>query len=215
VGEPGPFEGLIFDLDGTLWSTVEVCARAWNEAQRSLGPQVKSITAEDVKAVTGLTQEEIFRRLFPGHDEASRQLLGERCMQEEDVFLDREGGQLYPGVVEGLIRLAERYRLAIVSNCQTGYIERFLEKNALATLFCDIECHGNTGLTKRDNIVRLVERQKLKRCVYIGDTLTDERAAHGAGLPFYWAAYGFGVNVPSDRSFAEFSQLVSHFMEES
>lgn len=32
----------------------------------------------------------------------------------------------------------------------------------------------------------------MKNCIYVGDTRMDEVACRYAGIPFIWAAYGFG-----------------------
>lgn len=58
------------------------------------------------------------------------------------------GGLLYPHIEAGLRRLLVRYPLFIVSNCQAGYIEAFLEWSGLAECFRDFGCSGNTRLSK-------------------------------------------------------------------
>ena len=88
--------------------------------------------------------------------------------------------------------LAKTYDLYIVSNCQCGYIEQFLRKTQLEAYIKDIECFGNTGKNKGENIRLLVKRNSLKAPVYIGDTKGDCDASKEAGVPFIFASYGFG-----------------------
>ena len=60
------------------------------------------------------------------------------------------------------------YNLYIVSNCQSGYIEAFLEHYGFGHYFEDIECFGNNGLKKGDNIRNVVdnyERENIKIAV--------------------------------------------------
>ena len=98
----------------------------------------------------------------------------------------------YPDVREVIKQLAKTYDLYIVSNCQCGYIEQFLRKTQLEAYIKDIECFGNTGKNKGENIRLLVKRNSLKAPVYIGDTKGDCDASKEAGVPFIFASYGFG-----------------------
>ena len=49
-----------------------------------------------------------------------------------------------------------------------------------------------TGKNKGENLKLLMEKENLKNCIYVGDTRMDEVACRYAGIPFIWAAYGFG-----------------------
>ena len=89
--------------------------------------------------------------------------------------------------------LKEKYHLYIVSNCQSGYIEAFLEHYGFGHYFEDIECYGNNLLSKGENIRLVVERNGLTKAVYVGDIQGDYDATMEAGLPFIHAAYGFGT----------------------
>jgi phosphoglycolate phosphatase len=80
----------------------------------------------------------------------------------------------------------------IVSNCQEGYIETFLHYHRLETYFKDFESHGRTKLSKGENIRLVMMRNHIEEAVYIGDTRGDMEAAEQAGIPFIFAAYGFG-----------------------
>ena len=84
------------------------------------------------------------------------------------------------------------YSLYIVSNCQSGYIEAFIDYYKFHDLFDDIECFGNNNKQKNENISLIVERNQLERAVYVGDIQGDYDATMKAGLPFIHAAYGFG-----------------------
>ena len=102
-----------------------------------------------------------------------------------------------------------QYGLYIVSNCQSGYIEVLLESCGLREYVRDIECYGNTGLPKGDNIRMVVQRNHLERCFYVGDTHMDEEAAGAAGIPFVHAAYGFGRAERPVGTIESLSQLTA------
>ena len=84
-----------------------------------------------------------------------------------------------------------------------------LESCGLREYVRDIECYGNTGLPKGDNIRMVVQRNHLERCFYVGDTHMDEEAAGAAGIPFVHAAYGFGRAEQPVGTIESLSQLTA------
>lgn len=72
---------------------------------------------------------------------------------------------------ETIITLSNERNIFIVSNCQSGYIELFLEKTGLGEYVKDIECFGNTGKQKNENIRILMERNGLEHAGLCGDIL--------------------------------------------
>ena len=53
----------------------------------------------------------------------------------------------------------------------------------------------------------VIERNRLDRAVYLGDTLGDQRAAEEAGIPFLHAAYGFGQIANDENFISSLSEL--------
>lgn len=198
------FDGILFDLDGTLWDAVpEICA-SWNLVIAERGLSRPPLTVEEVKPCMGLLLPDIVARLFPGQPPEARGELADRCCRVENEYLETHCGALYDGVSEVLPALAERYPLYVVSNCQEGYIEAFYAASGLERFFRGYECAGHTGMPKCDNIALVARRAGLKRPVYIGDTATDMESAKDAGVPFLHAAYGFGrvpEGVPAVNTF--------------
>ena len=88
-------------------------------------------------------------------------------------------------------KLSKECKVYVVSNCQCGYIELFLEKNNLEQYVTDIECYGNTLLSKGENIKLVIERNHIQNAFYVGDTLGDFNASKFAEIPFVYAKYGF------------------------
>jgi len=199
---------LVFDLDGTLWDSTEMVARAWNAALKESGLEFGPLCAADIGSIMGFTHEQIRQRLFPELEPARWNAFSRLAYQREEEFLRRSGGQLYPGVREILPRLAERHPLGIVSNCQKGYIEVFLEWTGMRSFFQDWECHGNTGLSKGENLIRLCARRRWSNGLYVGDTAGDEAAAREAGCDFLFAAYGFGQASATAAVLTSFEQLL-------
>ncbi len=185
-------KGIIFDMDGTLWDSSVQIWESWRETLRQF-PQVQTeLTLEALTGELGKPMDQFAGDLFP---EVSKEL-GDRivdvCGQAENEYLRAHGAVLYPDLEPVLHVLEQNYSLYIVSNCQQGYIEAFLEYYGWERYFADIECFGNTGRSKGENIRALMERNGLARAVYVGDTRGDLAACQEAHIPFIWASYGFG-----------------------
>ena len=185
---------LLFDLDGTLWDSAPAVAEAWNEIFQRECPGLKPLTVDDIHGVMGMTMKEISLALYPEADMPRRDEIFDICCRHEVEYLYSHCGTLYPNFRNVMETLkAEGYDLAVVSNCQTGYVKAFLVSSGAADLFIDYEEWERTGLTKGENIRLVMDRNHYAKGVYIGDTKKDREAALQARIPFIHAAYGFGT----------------------
>ena len=198
--------GLIFDMDGTLWDSSENVAVSWTETLKTAGYS-RNITKQDIKNVMGLTMDKIADILFPDFPKNERMKLLDMCCGYENDYLRKNGGELYPNLEKTLLSLKEKYHLYIVSNCQKGYIEAFLDHFDFWKYFEDIECYGNNLKEKGDNIAILAERNGLDKAYYIGDIQGDYDSAMKAGVDFIHSAYGFGTIHETVPELTEFRQL--------
>lgn len=201
------FDSLIFDLDGTFWDSTAVVADAWNAVIDKREDIAFHATSDNLKQYFGRPLPVIADMIFPELPYDERQALMDECNESEHVFLARTPGTLFAGVREALEVLSKKYPLYIVSNCESGYIEVFLEGTGLGEYFKDFTCPGDTDKYKAENIQIIVERNGLKNPVYIGDTMGDASAAAAAGVPFIFAAYGFGEVSEYAAKIDSFSQL--------
>ena len=207
---------LIFDLDGTLWDSAVNVAASWNEVLDKECPELSGITEETIHSVMGKPMDVIAESLMPGKDPALRRKVFDDCMEYENEYVSVHGGKMFPKVEEVLRCLLDNgYKMAIVSNCQEGYIEAFLISMNMGKYFCDTEEWGRTKLSKGKNIRLVMERNSFSRAVYIGDTHGDETAADEAGIPFIFASYGFGsAAAPAGviKSFDELPQVLEKIL---
>ena len=196
---------IIFDLDGTLWDATEQMLPAWNRVLKRYTSR-QPMTLEEVRSYMGKTVEEIAAAALPTVPEEQRVAIFNQCCIEELPWLTEHPGTIYPQVPQVLRQLAQNYPLYIVSNCQDGYIQTFLQVSGLGDCFVDFSCSGMTGLGKGSNILLLMEKHQITRAVYVGDTQGDYNACQKAQVPFIHASYGMGTveqPVPCINCFAE------------
>ena len=196
---------VLFDLDGTLWDCVENLIPSWQEVFRTYDLGTPP-TADDLYGLMGKTAQQFAEAMFPQLSAEQGLEIIERQRQIELPYLAQMGGKLYDSVEGVLDQLHQKYTLAIVSNCDSGYIETFLEHYGFGKYFSDWEFSGRTGMPKGRNIRLLMERCGIEKAIYVGDTLLDMEAARDAGIPFIFAEYGFG-NADSKYCIQSMSQL--------
>ncbi len=207
MAAPIKADGILLDLDGTLWDAVEGICRGWNAGFAACGLE-PNLTVPQLRACMGLLMEDIAARILPQIPTVpARMEIMAVCYRYQLQYLSQHGGTLYPGVRETLETLAGTLPLFIVSNCQDGYIQCFLRYYHIEPLIRDFLCPGQSGRAKAENIAALVRRYGLQHPVYVGDTQGDCAAAHAAGVPFLHAAYGFGTAEGAEGSIASFDQL--------
>jgi phosphoglycolate phosphatase len=202
------FDSIIFDLDGTLWDSTNNVAKAWQKAKEDVDYVEDDFNQDTIRSITGMTYKAIFETLVPYLSEEKRNEFKGICAKYELETLHNEGGELYPDLDVTLNYLLTKYKLFIVSNCQNGYIEVFFENSGLQHYFSGHQCFGTKGQPKSENILDIIIDHKLTSPVYIGDTMGDYDAAKKAGVPFIFAAYGFGkVNQDQLATIQQFSEL--------
>ncbi len=204
------FDGILFDLDGTLWDATPEITFCWNQALVQNHVSRPPLTIEEIRSCMGMLLDDIAATRLPNESKERRSKVIQDCLTIEMDYLSKHGGALFPGEEETLALLMEQCPLFVVSNCQDGYIQAFYEGTGLGKYFADFESAGRTGKPKSENIALMVERHGLKRPVYVGDTELDFTSARDAGVPFVHAAYGFGKvdGVPAVHAFRELPETL-------
>ena len=203
------YESLIFDIDGTLWDSRALVAEGYNIQLAAEGLSHLAVSAEGFRSLFGKVMTEIADAIFPSIPAPERYELMQRCMDTENRYLlENECRIGYPGVRETLEPLSKSHRLFIVSNSQNGYPELCIEKLGLESCISGHLCYGDTGTSKGQTIRTLMKQYGIESCAYIGDTQMDYEATLEAGVPFIWAAYGFGTPTGFDRKIDAITDLL-------
>ena len=202
-------DAIIFDLDGTLWNTVDSCLKATSLVKEEHKDITRDVTREQIESAMGKTSDEIIN-IYYGYlpREKGEEYANEAFSKNVENLL-KEGGRLYPNTRETIMNLSKKYKLYIVSNCVKGYIESFFNTSGLKDYFDDYESYGNTLLSKGENIKLVIERNNLQNPIYVGDTSGDMEGAKIAGIPFVYAAYGFGDVESFDYKIDDISELLN------
>ena len=137
---------LLFDLDGTLWDSAGPVAESWNEVFQREDPSLPLLTVDDIHSVMGMTMKEIGQTLYPDFRSNRRDAIFDECCTYEVEYLRTHCGTLYPDFRSAMEALrALGFELAIVSNCQCGYIDAFLSSSGARDIFLDYEEWGRNG----------------------------------------------------------------------
>lgn len=201
-------EAIIFDLDGTLWDAVDAVVNCWNTVLRGKTTIDMVIKREGALKLFGKTMDNIVIELFPDMEQAEREALTHEFVQFENFNLDSKDCHLYDGMKNTLQTLSKTYKILLVSNCQDGYIEKFLKHSDMADCITDFTCSGKTGQPKGVNIRSIMKDNGIAKAVYVGDTQTDYEASVFAKIPMVYASYGFGAVTTPDITISKITDLL-------
>lgn len=169
------------------------------------------VSRDAIRSVSGKPFDACVTALFPHIPAADSPALTKTLESYERSFVESDGGEAYPSVVDGVETLARQYRLFLVSNCQDWYLEAFWKHIPVQSFFEGWDCHGMSGISKAEMLEGIVVRHELGEAIYIGDTMGDAQASEAAGMDFGFVSYGFGSVAGADLTFASFGDLLAWF----
>ena len=185
---------LLLDLDGTLVDTVPDLAAALNRlmASRDLPPFTASETAGMVGDGVARLVDKAFAARGRMPDATAIAVFSADYAAHAAVE-----SRLYPGVEATLMGLAdEGWRLAVCTNKPEGAARSLLEALGLARFMAAVGGGDSFPVRKPDpahmTATLLAAGGTADRAVMAGDHANDVVAAHGAGLPCIFAAWGYG-----------------------
>lgn len=206
-------DGIILDIDGTLWNSVPGLTQAWQEEIERQGYPYK-LSVEIMQPLFGQRADTFGDVLFSDLPEEERHRLAWDCARAQNDGIRRNRlAKVYPGVKETLEKLREEYPLFIVTNAALPYAELVMEYADIEACIKDYDGDRGDGCKKADNIRLISKKYGLENPVYVGDTVLDQKSALEAGALFIWASYGLGENVISDLKIDRITELPDLLMK--
>lgn len=186
------FDGIIFDIDGTIWDSREVVAAAWKAAIEENTNLPVDFDGPTIGRHFGKPMDDIFKALYPELTDVQIEEMTPFLYEYEHKYLREMKPQPYEGVKDTLQLLSKEYPLYIVTNGQKGYTEAMFDATGLHAYFQGWLSYGDTFSSKDVTICKLMEKFGLQNTCYVGDTTGDMEAAAKAGIPFIYCSYGLG-----------------------
>jgi len=181
---------LIFDLDGTLWNTLNITEKVAKEVVFSC-PDINDFDINVVRNGMGLSFEENAKKYFPNLEKTKSEKYLKEINDRTIEFIKSNGADIYNGVYEVIKQLSKFYKLGIITNNNNDYIKSFYKTSNLENYFVDYIGTASFGISKADAIKIMVDRNNAINNWYIGDIKKDMLAAQEANVGFIHAKYGF------------------------
>ena len=176
---------ILFDLDGTLLDTLADLRDAVNFALDCFGYPRRSL--EEVRRFVGNGAARLIALAVPeGADPAPVLALFQEYYRNHCQI--KTGP--YPGILDALEQLGQKYPIAIVSNKPDGAV-----KTLCAQLFPGIYGRGEDADCPRKPDPAMVRKTMaalgVERCIYVGDSEVDIATAKNAKVPCVSVTWGF------------------------
>jgi phosphoglycolate phosphatase len=185
------FDLIVFDWDGTLMDSEAKIVRCMQAAADDLG--INDPGSDAIRNIIGLGLAEAMQALFPTEDRSRRSELVDRY-RRHFLELDATEMPLFPGVSDGLARLAEQgYLLAIATGKARRGLNRVLDETGLHHLFVSSRCADETFSKPHPRMLEeILDETGIEnaRALMVGDTEYDMQMARNANVPGLAVSYG-------------------------
>lgn len=185
------YELLIFDWDGTLMDSERKIVNCFHAAVGDVG--LEPLADDQIKGVIGLGLKEAMDVLFPEQDQAVRSRVSD-AYRDHFLFKDQTDMPMFPGVVEGIIRLHDQdYTLAIATGKARRGLKRVLDGHELEHVFSTTRCADEAVSKPHPLMLEQIMQQTgigAERALMIGDSTFDLEMASNAGMDSLAVSYG-------------------------
>lgn len=195
-----PLHAAIIDLDGTLVDTLGDFELALNRTLDDL--RLPGVDRAFIERTVGKGSEHLIRRTLaqvggdPEHYDAAWQRY-----QAHYLAVNGQASAVYPGALEGLVRLAEAgLPLACLTNKPGAFARPLLAAKGLDRFFRHV-FGGDAFARKKPDPLPLLETCRAlgtppEATLMVGDSSNDAQAARAAGCPVVLVAYGYNHGEP-------------------
>lgn len=206
-------KAIIYDLDGTLFNSIEDLADATNNALRISGFPIREIDEYNYIVGSGVIQQ-IIRSLpikYKDDKQTIDRVIEEFSRQYEKNWMKKS--KPYEGINELLFNLKENgYLQAVASNKPDFFTKKIVKHFFKDDIFEFVS--GNTPeLEKKpspDIAFKVMKELGVKsnECIFVGDTNIDINTAKNAGIFSIGCLWGFRTREELEKAGADL--IVSH-----
>ena len=186
-------KNLFFDLDGTLVNSQEGIFNSIKYAVEKMNLLMPDINI--LKKFIGPPPHYAFKKYFSIDDNTT-----EESIKKYREYYKSKGifeCELYPGMINMLKLLSEKYDLYVTTSKPLPLATEVLKKLNIDIYFKEIAGPPFDGLTvtKMHVVMGIIEKYNLNKneCVLIGDTRFDGEGAQLSDIDFIGVTYGFGT----------------------
>ena len=163
------FDGIIFDLDGTLWDSTAEVAKTWTSVIAKYNLNRKEVTVEDLKPCMGKLLDEIASILLPELDPKKQMQVIKECCEYENKYLGEYGATLYDKLEDTLKELSYENKKASTVPPVKANKENIKSNNSIPQN--DLKDTDKNEKNKESEIVEIINnscvnirKQDLKKC---------------------------------------------------
>lgn len=214
------FNGVIFDLDGTLVDSVPDLTLALNDALTTLG--FSRVTEAQVRLWVGNGSRKLVERSLESLGQLNETTLGllhQAFLNSYQTFLCAQS-QLYPGVVE-LLEYCARHNMAIglVTNKPKEFVPPLLDALNISHFFRVLVGGDSLSEKKPSPLPLLHVAEKLgvpvSACLMVGDSSSDVLSAQAAHMKCVLLKQGYNQGkdlslLNADWLLADVAALIDH-----
>ena len=181
--------GILFDLDGTLLSTLEDLTDAVNYTLRHYGCPERN--EKEVCSFLGYGAKHLIASSLPENGKDFN-------VDEVLAFYQKYYGahcqiktRPYEGILEALEELRKDYPIAIVSNKPDIATKPLCKEYFGAEIYALGESAGCPRKPAPDMVYQGMQAIGVETCIYVGDSEVDVQTAKNAGVPCLSVLWGF------------------------
>ena len=178
-------DGVIFDMDGTMFDTERMWATFWEPALAALGLPYREGLAEAARGTAGVTTRNVVRQFY-GPDCDAEAIVDSLHRVADEVFFSAPVPKK-PGLDALLAWLKARHiPMAVASSSREAMIRHNLDVWGLTQDFTAIVSGQHVAHSKPDPEIFLLTAQKLdvepSRCLVLEDSYNGIRAGAAGGF---------------------------------
>lgn len=217
---------ILFDLDGTLYSSRNILPTAYAEGIERFNQEHNRSVAvpsdDEIFDQVGNPVNEIYENLFPTVSDEERPRLQKSIFSALLRRIRQGEGGVFDGVHSVLKKLGRQRPLGIVTNAQTEYMNSVLRTHNLEDSFEKVLCNNDAPNRKKSELVDQQLRNfevDPRKTLLVGDRASDRKAADAHGVHFVGCTFGYGSpslfdGIRTIESFGELPEVVPEFITE-